>query len=67
MEEPLRAGKQESLQKLRSVISKIVEMSNKAEIKMDISVSRVQVVDGLKQSQVMGGRDWIPLERCQFT
>lgn len=57
MEEPLRAGKQESLRKLRSVISKIVEMSNKAEIKMDISVSRVQVVDGLKQSQVMGGRD----------
>lgn len=57
MEEPLRAGKQESLQKLRSVVSKIVEMSNEAKIKMDIRVSRVQVVDDLKQSQVMGGRD----------
>lgn len=57
MEEPLRAGKQESLQKLRSVVSKIVEMSNKAKIKMDIRISRVQVVDDLKQSQVMGGRD----------
>lgn len=57
MEEPLRAGKQESLQKLCSVVSKIVEMSNKAKIKMDIRVSRVQVVDDLQQSQVMGGRD----------
>lgn len=57
MEEPLRAGRQESLQKLRSVVSKIVEMSNEAKIKMDIRVSRVQVVDDLKQSQVMGGRD----------
>lgn len=57
MEEPLRAEKQESLQNLRSVVSKIVEMSNKAKIKMDIRVSRVQVVDDLKQSQVMGGRD----------
>lgn len=57
MEEPLRAEKQESLQNLRSVVSKIVEMSNKAKIKMDIRISRVQVVDDLKQSQVMGGRD----------
>lgn len=57
MEEPLRAEKQESLQNLRSVVSKIVEMSNKAKIKMDIRVSRVQVVDDLQQSQVMGGRD----------
>lgn len=57
MEEPLGAGKQESLQKLRLVVSKIVEMSNKAKIKMDIRVSSVQVLDDLKQSQVMGDRD----------
>lgn len=57
MEEPLGAGKQKSLQKLRSVVSKIVEMSNKAKIKMDIRVSSVQVLDDLKQSQVMGDRD----------
>lgn len=57
MEEPLGAGKQKSLQKLRSVVSKIVEMSNKAKIKMDIRVSSVQVLDDLKKSQVMGDRD----------
>lgn len=63
MEETLKSRKQE-----KTVFKSHVQLCQKwllcqirQKCKMDIRFSSVQVVDDLKQSQVVGGRDWIPI------